>query len=141
MSTTAPCTVGSPVDHTLPSGPTTVMAANVVCSRSLKVALTRPGPVVTAALFGGSVDTRDACANATCALRVAVNTKAASNRPAHPLTATRLLSVGGSAQARHPERLRPEPPRPTGGRCCPVTSPAAARQWGRRGGPEPGGGP
>ncbi|GAB4974143.1 hypothetical protein MAHJHV55_54630 [Mycobacterium avium subsp. hominissuis] len=40
--------VGSPVDHTLPSGPTTVIAAKVVCSCSLKVALTRCGPVVSA---------------------------------------------------------------------------------------------
>ncbi|OBK79759.1 copper resistance CopC family protein, partial [Mycobacterium sp. 1165178.9] len=47
LQTTAPCTVGSPADHRLPSGPTTVMAANVVCSCSLKVALTRCGPAGT----------------------------------------------------------------------------------------------
>ena len=40
MLMTAPSTCGSPVDHRLPSGPTTVIAANCGCSCSLNVALT-----------------------------------------------------------------------------------------------------
>src|ERR1700757_2361313 len=114
MPTTEPRTVGSPLDHMLPSGPTTVMAAKVVCNCSLKVALTRSGPVVRTALSAGSADTRQAWADAMCALKIAVITMAASSRLPHAIAARRLMLFGGSAQGPHPERLLPEPPHPKG---------------------------
>src|SRR5271156_1036105 len=100
MLATGPWTVGSPADHRLPSGPTTVMATNVVCSRSLKVALTRSGPVVRTALSAGLADTRVAWADATCAPIVAANARAANTRPTHAMPSSRLMPAGGPARGR-----------------------------------------
>src|SRR5512139_631105 len=61
---TASCTRGAPVDHRLPSGPTTVIAANCGDISSLNVALTDAGLRVSSAFSAGSSAMRVACAAA-----------------------------------------------------------------------------
>src|SRR3984885_10251914 len=104
--TTVPCTCGEPAVHRLPSGPTTVIAANVVCRSSLNVALTRTGPALTEALSAGSADTRAAWALAAPAVNVSENATAASSSATTTAYARRLTSSARSARDRHRGRRR-----------------------------------
>ncbi len=62
------------------------MAENVVCNRSLNVALTWVGPVVRTASAAGSVAMRTACAEATGAPTSAITDSVASAAAAADFT-------------------------------------------------------
>ena len=130
---TAPCTRGWPVDHRFPSGPTTVIAENVVCKCSLNVALTWDGPVANTAPTAGSVRMRVACADAVGA---AVSARTVSSTPSSADAAAFMTVAAGLAPVPPQARRGPVRRRPANVRCCRVpvaTRPARRRASGSSG--------
>ena len=135
-----PAPAGRPTDHRLPSGPTTVIAANVVCKSLVEGRADPGGTGAEDALSAGSADTRAACALADSA-RSAWRSTATSGQQQrrHGEGAGRLMAVGRSVRDRRPARRPAEPRRPRIRRCCRPTLRGCALGGGRRRRWRPGG--